>query len=125
MYRAAIKTMDKFVPTRIQPFWNHPAGPKTIFFWAPIFKWNLVIAGIADINRPAEKLSFTQSAALLATGTIWSRYSMIIIPKNYALFAVNMFTAFTGIFQVQKMMKKLKKNEYIRGLGFFLLTTKE
>jgi len=28
-----------------------------VFFWAPAMKWGLVIAGIADINRPAEKVS--------------------------------------------------------------------
>lgn len=79
-------------------FSHHPAGPKTIHFWAPTFKWvrvllligvlqspsvpaqsyvccppsprpqGLVIAGIADINRPAHKLSVRQSTALAATG---------------------------------------------------------
>ena len=63
-------------------FWNHPAGkfkrkklsyshvnivipflgPKTVHFWAPMFKWGLVIAGLADINRPVEKVSLFQSA---------------------------------------------------------------
>ena len=32
--------------------WNHPAGPRTIFFWAPTFKWSLGLANIADYNRP-------------------------------------------------------------------------
>jgi hypothetical protein len=27
-----------------------------VFFWAPAFKWGLVVAGLADINRPAEKV---------------------------------------------------------------------
>ena len=34
-------------------FWNHPAGPKTVFFWAPTFKWSLGLANLADYNRPA------------------------------------------------------------------------
>ena len=37
-------------------------GPKTVHFWAPMFKWGLVIAGLADINRPVEKVSIFQSA---------------------------------------------------------------
>lgn len=45
-------------------FLNHPAGPKTIFFWAPAMKWSLVIAGLGDIGRPVEKLSLTQNIAL-------------------------------------------------------------
>ncbi|XP_003384059.1 PREDICTED: mitochondrial pyruvate carrier 2-like [Amphimedon queenslandica] len=91
--------------TAIQRFINHPAGPKTIFFWAPTFKWGLVIAGLADINRPAEKLSLNQSTALAATGIIWSRYSVVIIPKNYNLLSVNMFVAWTGLYQLYRIYK--------------------
>jgi hypothetical protein len=32
----------------------------TVFFWAPAIKWGLVIAGLADINRPIEKISTPQ-----------------------------------------------------------------
>ncbi|XP_045128751.1 mitochondrial pyruvate carrier 4-like [Portunus trituberculatus] len=100
IYRAMIRRADKLVPAKFQPFWNHPAGPKTVFFWAPSFKWGLVIAGLGDLARPAEKLSASQSTALAATGTIWSRYSLVIIPKNWYLFSVNVFVAGTGIYQM-------------------------
>ncbi|CAF0913985.1 unnamed protein product [Didymodactylos carnosus] len=50
---------------------------KYIHFWAPVMKWSLVGAGFGD-------------------STIWSRYSMVIIPKNYMLFAVNIFLSFVG-----------------------------
>ncbi|XP_045601746.1 probable mitochondrial pyruvate carrier 2 isoform X2 [Procambarus clarkii] len=73
LYRAVIRTADKFVPEKFQPFWNHPAGPKTVFFWGPCVKWCLVIAGLGDAARPADKLSLSQSTALGATGLIWSR----------------------------------------------------
>ena len=46
-------------------------------------KWALVIAGLGDLQRPAEKLSLTQTGALAATGVIWSRYSMVINPVNW------------------------------------------
>ncbi len=46
-------------------------------------KWALVIAGISDLARPAEKLSLTQNAALTTTGIIWTRWCLIIKPKNY------------------------------------------
>lgn len=64
-----------------------------------------MIAGLADITRPAEKLSVTQSTALAATGMIWSRYSLVIIPKNYNLFSVNMFVAATGLYQLYRIFK--------------------
>lgn len=45
-------------------------------------QWCLVIAGIADFARPAEKLSFTQNFALTCTGLIWTRWCFIIRPRN-------------------------------------------
>ena len=86
-------------------FLNPPAGPKTIHFWAPTFKWGLVIAGIADIARPAHKLSTRQSVALAATGTIWARYSLVINPINYNLFGVNLFVAITGYSQLFRIWR--------------------
>nr|VWO95403.1 Calcium-transporting ATPase (EC [Ganoderma boninense] len=37
------------------------AGPKTVFFWAPMMKWCLVAAGLKDLSRPADKLSVSQN----------------------------------------------------------------
>lgn len=45
-------------------------------------QWALVLAGVSDFWRPAETLSLTQNAALTATGAIWTRWCMIIKPKN-------------------------------------------
>ncbi|KAG8721359.1 Mitochondrial pyruvate carrier 2 [Ceratobasidium sp. 394] len=74
--------------SRFQAFMNHPAGPKTVFFWAPLMKWCLVGAGLKDLSRPADKLSVSQNTALAATGFIWVRYSFVITPVNYSLAAV-------------------------------------
>jgi hypothetical protein len=79
-----------------------------------MMKWALVAAGVSDLKRPAEKLSVSQNLgasflliiypwstrnllittrnyfiALAATGTIWVRYSLVIIPINYSLAAVS------------------------------------
>ncbi|KAM7364194.1 mitochondrial pyruvate carrier 2-like isoform 1-T2 [Cochliomyia hominivorax] len=93
IYQGLIGAVDKHVPDKLRPLWNHPAGPKTVFFWSPMFKWGLVIAGLSDLARPAETLSVSQCGALAATGIIWSRYSLVIIPKNWGLFSVNLFVA--------------------------------
>lgn len=66
-------------------------------------KWALVIAGIGDFARPAEKLSLTQNAALTATGLIWTRWCLIIKPKNYLLAAVNFFLGCVGIGQLTRI----------------------
>ncbi|XP_028025334.1 mitochondrial pyruvate carrier 2-like isoform X1 [Bombyx mandarina] len=113
IYRVLVTSADKFVPSKLRPLWEHEAGPKTIFFWAPAFKWGLVIAGLGDLNRPVETLSIPQSASLAATGIIWSRYSLVIIPKNYSLFAVNVFVALTSLYQIGRAFKyqQALKNE--------------
>ncbi|XP_063537405.1 mitochondrial pyruvate carrier 2-like [Cydia strobilella] len=105
LYQCIVAACDKFVPESLRPLWQHPAGPKTIFFWAPAFKWGLVIGGLGDINRPANKLSIPQISSLAATGLVWSRYSLVIIPKNYSLFAVNVFVAAINVYQLGRAVR--------------------
>jgi len=97
------ESIGKRVPARLQPMWNHEAGPKTVFFWSPFAKWTLVIAGIGDMYRPAEKLSLKQSSALCVTGFIWSRYCLVIQPRVWLLFAVNFLTGCTGLSQLGRI----------------------
>ncbi|KAH8354115.1 hypothetical protein KR084_000122 [Drosophila pseudotakahashii] len=118
-YNGLIGACDKYVPAKMRPLWMHPAGnisaysviklilrdffflgPKTIFFWAPLVKWSLVIAGLSDLTRPADMISPNGCLALGATNLIWTRYSLVIIPKNYSLFAVNLFVSLTQLFQL-------------------------
>ena len=68
------------IGSRARQFWQHPAGPKTIHFWAPTFKWGISIANVADFKRPAEQVSYPQQIAVTATGLIWSRFATQITP---------------------------------------------
>ncbi|KAL2150317.1 hypothetical protein VTH82DRAFT_7993 [Thermothelomyces myriococcoides] len=87
----------------LKRMWNSPVGLKTVHFWAPIMKWGLVLAGVSDFARPAEKLSLTQNIALTCTGLIWTRWCLIIKPKNYLLAAVNFFLGIVGVVQVTRI----------------------
>ncbi|KZP34303.1 UPF0041-domain-containing protein [Athelia psychrophila] len=89
--------------SKFTAFMNHPAGPKTVFFWAPMMKWCLVAAGVKDLQRPPEKLSVSQNLALAATGFIWVRYSLVITPVNYSLACVNFFVGATGLGQLGRI----------------------
>lgn len=68
-------------------------------------KWGLVIAGIKDLTRPAELLSAEQTVAIGITGFIYSRFSMVIVPKNYTLLSVNVFVAITQSIQLLRILK--------------------
>lgn len=91
--------------TKLQALWNHPAGPKTIHFWAPTFKWGITVANIADFAKPPEKLSYPQQIAVTCTGLIWSRYSLVITPKNWNLFSVNVAMLGTGLYQMSRKIR--------------------
>jgi hypothetical protein len=57
-------------------------------------------------------LSIFTFIAVALTGMIWSRYSLVITPKNYNLFAVNVFMGGTGLIQLARKAKyELKKKE--------------
>lgn len=71
----------------------------------------LVIAGLSDLSRPADQLSLAQSGSLAATGIIWSRYSLVIIPKNYGLFSVNLFVAISSSAQLMRAYLFQKEKE--------------
>lgn len=68
---------------RLRALWDHPAGLKTVFFWAPTMKWGLVFASIADMRKPADTLSVPQTTALATTGLIWSKF-LFCAPKSTA-----------------------------------------
>ncbi|KAM4601789.1 mitochondrial pyruvate carrier 2-like [Polymixia lowei] len=113
-YHRILDRIELLLPAKMRPFYNHQAGPKTVFFWAPICKWGLVIAGLSDMARPAEKLSTSQSAVLMTTGVIWSRYSLVIIPRVWNLFAVNFFVGAAGatqLFRIWRYNQSLKTEE--------------
>eukprot|EP00918_Siedleckia_nematoides_P089400 GHVU01196522.1.p3 GENE.GHVU01196522.1~~GHVU01196522.1.p3 ORF type:complete len:104 (-),score=9.69 GHVU01196522.1:1274-1585(-) len=56
------------LPETAQNIIKHPAGPFTIHFWAPTFKWSISIANILDFQRPVEKVSAAQQSVNLAMG---------------------------------------------------------
>ncbi|XP_064535280.1 mitochondrial pyruvate carrier 2-like [Drosophila montana] len=106
LYNLIIHSVDNVVPQAARPLWESPAGPKTVFFWGPFGKWLLVLAGIGDIlQRPPENVSLNQSSVLAATGLIWSRYSVVIIPKNYSLLSVNVVVFLTQAYLISKHLK--------------------
>jgi len=90
----------RFPAGRIHDMYHHAAGPKTIFFWAPMWKWTIVIAGIADLFRPASNISMNNCAALMANGTVYTRwYGWAIIPRNVIGASCSFFTGCTGLVQ--------------------------
>ncbi|KMT12814.1 hypothetical protein BVRB_4g089070 [Beta vulgaris subsp. vulgaris] len=91
--------------SKLKALWNHPAGLKTIHFWGPTFKWGLSIANIADFSKPPENISYPQQIVVAASGLIWSRYGMVITPRNWNLSSVNFAMAGTGFYQLARKLR--------------------
>lgn len=64
------------------------------------------------MKRPVEALSGTQQIALFATGVIWTRWCLIIKPKNYLLASVNFFLGTVAGYQLSRIYG------YQRTLGY-------
>ncbi len=93
-----------WIPGTIKNLLNHPAGPFTIFFWAPVMKWALSIVNLIDYKRPVDKVSIPQQLALTLTGLIWTRWSFVISPVNYSLALVNAALATTGTYHLTRKL---------------------
>ncbi|XP_955426.1 wd40-repeat protein, putative [Theileria annulata] len=112
------KVLSLPLPEKLKSILAHPAGPFTIHFYAPSFKWSISLANISDINRPTHLISLPQqlgkeyvyskiifNLAVTATGLIWSRYSYVIIPRNYNLLSVNLAMSLTGLYQISRIAR--------------------
>jgi len=93
-----------WIPAKAKSLLNHPAGPFTIFFWAPMMKWGLSIANLIDYKRPVDKLSIPQQLSLAITGVLWTRWSFVITPVNYNLALVNAALAATGVYHISRKL---------------------
>jgi len=92
-------------PEAAKKFMIHPAGPFTIFFWAPTFKWAITFSNIGDLKKPAEKISTNQQCAIFLTGILWTRYSFVVNPVNYNLAVANVFMAASAAFQLSRKVQ--------------------
>lgn len=91
---------------------HSPVGIKTVHFWAPVLKACLVLAGVGDFFRPAEKLSLTQNAALTSTGLIWTRWCFVITPQNMFLAAINFMLGCVGVIQCSRILLWRRNNPH-------------
>ncbi|KAF0310766.1 Mitochondrial pyruvate carrier 2 [Amphibalanus amphitrite] len=97
LYRRIIAFWDPKVPARLRPLWEHPCGRVPGLHWIHL--------GQVRLTRTACHTVAPQSPV---------RYSLVIIPKNWSLFAVNFFVGLSGTFQLAKVLRyqmSLKEQE--------------
>jgi hypothetical protein len=60
-------------------------------------KWGLATITFSQMTLPVEQISAQSNTALMCTGILWTRWSMIIVPANPLLASCNAFLAAGGI----------------------------
>lgn len=89
---AAVFSADKIkaIVAPIGPaYLSSAGGPFTIHPWPPMTKLAISGTSMLELDRPTDKISLTQYAALTLTGAIFSRYGLVVTPINYPLTTVN------------------------------------
>lgn len=66
-------------------------------------------------------MSGTQQVALFATGAIWTRWCLIIKPKNYLLASVNFFLGAVAGYQVVRIFNYQKEKGLTTGEALLAL----
>lgn len=97
-------------PSFVSSLLNHPAGPLTIFFWAPTSKWMFSVTNLTNLEKDTNTMSFAQMSALTMTGIIWTRYSFVINPVNYNLALVNLALGASSGYHICRKIN----NDYIK-----------
>ncbi|KAL4570753.1 hypothetical protein LXL04_026415 [Taraxacum kok-saghyz] len=85
-----------------------PSDSLNMFYLALVRTFKLMM-GLSLISQFQDMDSRRQ----FATGIIWSRYSMVITPKNGNLFCVNVAMAGTGFYQLFPKIRHDYFNEYV------------
>nr|CAB3480909.1 unnamed protein product [Digitaria exilis]CAB3482910.1 unnamed protein product [Digitaria exilis] len=66
-------------------FLNSPVGPKTTHFWGPVSNWGIILASVADTQKPPEMISGNMTGVLCVYSALFVRFAWMVRPRNYFL----------------------------------------
>jgi hypothetical protein len=74
----------------------------TTHFWGPVANWGFVVAGLADSQKPAERISPNMTAAMCIYSLLFMRFAWAIQPRNYILFACHVSNEVVQLNQMRR-----------------------
>ena len=92
-------------PSAFQAWVNSPAGPRTTHFWGPVANWGLVLAGIYDLNKPAEAISVNMSMVLCGYSALFMRFFWMVTPRNYLGLSCHICNEAVQGYQLQRALR--------------------
>ncbi|KAL9657539.1 hypothetical protein ABK040_000966 [Willaertia magna] len=85
--------------------WDSPIGLKTTHFWGPFANWSIGLAGLADYDRPPEKVSLPMTIALAAYSAVFMRFALQVKPRNLLLFSCHVFNESVQLYHLTRKVK--------------------
>jgi len=85
--------------------WNSPTGPKTTHFWGPVANWGFVLAGLADLKKPAKDMSPNMTGAMCVYSCLFMRFAWMVQPRNYLLLACHACNESVQLYHMQRIIR--------------------
>ncbi|KAJ1891617.1 pyruvate transporter mpc1 [Kickxella alabastrina] len=86
-------------------------------FWGPVANWGIPLSAIADFSSSPEKISGKMTTALTFYSLLFMRFSWMVNPRNYLLFACHATNEVAQLVQLSRYVdynggitQVLKKN---------------
>ncbi|GMI40004.1 hypothetical protein TrCOL_g13882 [Triparma columacea] len=77
-----------------------PTGPMTTHFWGPVANWGFVGAALMDMNKPRDMISPKMTGVMCVYSMLFMRFSWMVQPRNYLLFACHFSNEAAQIYQL-------------------------
>ena len=87
---------------------NGPTGLKTVHAWGPIANWGIVLAALADMNKPAEQISPNMTGVMIVYSALFMRFAWMVRPRNYLLLACHATNEAAQIVQMGRWLSSAK-----------------
>ena len=87
---------------------NGPTGLRTVHAWGPIANWGIVLAAIADMNKPAELISPNMTGVMIVYSGLFMRFAWMVRPRNYLLLACHATNECAQLIQMGRWLSSSK-----------------
>lgn len=83
--------LDKVeLPEKLRPLYNHSAGLKTDFFWAPIMKWGFGVCWLGGYGQTCGKVQHGSVHCVNGYRVYLVKILACIIPPNWSLLLISL-----------------------------------
>ncbi|CAL5002260.1 unnamed protein product [Urochloa decumbens] len=102
---AGLSSQQIDMSAAFKAFLNSPVGPKTTHFWGPVSNWGIILASVADTQKPPEMISGNMTGVLCVYSALFVRFAWMVRPRNYFLMATHSCNECVQLYQLSRWAK--------------------